>query len=418
MAKSIVSIAKGTDAEKMVEEALSQLGGVSSLIKAKSRVVIKPNAGHPFPPESSVNTSPEVVTAVIKEIRKANPSEIIVAESSAIGCDTMECLEASGIRNAAEEGGIDGIIDIKEDKDLINIPIRDARSDLTKIRLPRFLLEADHIVNLPIFKSHVSMVFTCALKNIKGVVQDKVHYQMHQTILADAIMDLWSVIKADLSIADLIRPAEGFGPHSTCPVDFGCIVAGKDPVAVDATICRMVGLDVNKVPYFEPARERAIGNFDEERIEIRGRRVEEVYKKLWLPYLEGFEAWPDYSFNTEGACSSCQGLLAFTMENLKAMGEYERNAGISIAIGRKKALPEGIKRGKDLILVGDCVKKFRSQGVFAGGCPPVEPFPLFAIMDREDYIEDRPGIRERYEATAKVFQEYLRSLRPGDHNHS
>ena len=46
-------------------------------------------------------------------------------------------------------------------------------------------------------------------------------------------MDLWSIIRADLNIADMIRPAEGFGPHTTIPMDMGCLVAGKDPVAVD-----------------------------------------------------------------------------------------------------------------------------------------------------------------------------------------
>ena len=250
MEKSIVSIAKGTDVEEMVHEVLAPLGGVGALIRPKSTVVIKPNAGHAAPAETSVNTNPELVAAVVREIRKAEPKEIIVAEASAIGCDTMECLEVSGILKAAEEAGADRIIDIKGDKDLLDIPIRDARSDLTKVRLPRFLLEAEHIVNLPIFKSHCSMVFTCALKNLKGVVQDKAHYQMHQTDLAEAMMDLWSVIKADLNIADLIRPAEGFGPHSTIPTDFGCLVAGKDPVAVDAPACRMVGLDMNQVAYF------------------------------------------------------------------------------------------------------------------------------------------------------------------------
>ena len=41
MAKSVVSIVKGTDAEKMVAEALSLLGGVSALIKPGS-------THHPF----------------------------------------------------------------------------------------------------------------------------------------------------------------------------------------------------------------------------------------------------------------------------------------------------------------------------------------------------------------------------------
>jgi len=410
MSKSIVSIVKGTDTEKLVDEALSLLGGVDSLIKPNSIVVIKPNAGHPFPPETSVNTSPTVVSAVIKVLRKAKPKQIILAEASAIGCDTMESLEVSGIRKAAEDAGADRIIDIKAEKDLISIPIRDARSDLTRVLLPRFLIEADHIVNLPIFKAHVSVVFTCALKNIKGVVQDKVHQQMHLTNLAEALVDLWSVIKPDLSIVDMIRPAEGFGPHSTSPVDFGCIVAGKDPAAVDATVCRMVGLDIKKVDYYKPAREQGIGNIDEDQIEIRGKRIEEVFKQLWLPYLGGFEQWPEYNIYAENACSSCQSLLAFTMEKLKSLGEYEKNAGISILIGPKKKLPERVKPGKDLIIIGDCLRKYRGQGSFAIGCPPLEPFPLWAIIDRRDHTEMGPDFRDRMAADAKAFDDYMAKI--------
>jgi uncharacterized protein (DUF362 family) len=409
MRKSIVSIAKGTDVGSMVEEVLEPLGGVRSLIKPKSTVVLKPNAGHVAPPESSVNTNPLLIAAVIKEVRKANPKEIILAEASAIGCDTMESLKVSGILKAAEDAGIDRVIDIKSDKDLINVPIRDARSDLTKVRLPRFLLEAEHIINMPIFKSHCSMVFTCALKNLKGVVQDKVHYEMHQTDLAKAMMDLWSVIKADLNIADLIRPAEGFGPHSTVPVEFGCLVAGKDPVAVDGTACRMVGLDTSQVAYFEPARERGLGNYEEKLIEVRGKSIDEVFKPLWLPYLEGLEKYPEYKIDTEGACSSCLSLVGLTMEKLKALGEYDKNKDVTIFVGRKKAIPDDLDPYR-VILFGDCLKKYRKKGVFVGGCPPAEPHPLWAVVDRKDYTEIGPELRPRMAKEAPYFEAYMEKL--------
>jgi uncharacterized protein (DUF362 family) len=409
MRKSVVSIARGTDVESLVQEVLEPLGGVRSLIEPRSTVVLKPNAGHLAPPESSVNTNPAVVAAVIKEVRKANPKEIILAEASAIGCDTMESLKVSGILKAAEHAGIDKIIDIKSDKDLINVPIRDARSDLTKVRLPRFLLEAEHIINMPIFKSHCSMVFTCALKNLKGVVQDKVHYEMHQTDLAKAMMDLWSVIRADLSIADLIRPAEGFGPHSTVPVEFGCLVAGKDPVAVDATACRMVGLDISQVAYFEPARERGLGNYEEKLIEVQGKSIDEVFKPLWLPYLEGLEKYHEYKIDTEGACSSCLSLVGLTMEKLKALGEYDKNKDARIFVGRKKAIPEDLDPYR-VILFGDCLKKYRSKGVFVGGCPPAEPHPLWAIVDRKDYTEIGPELRPRMAKEAPYFEAHMEKL--------
>lgn len=417
MLRSVVSIVKGDDPEKMVEEVLDHLGGVRSLIKKGSTVVLKPNAGHPGPPGTSINTNPAVVSAVIKNVQKANPKKIILAEAAAIGCDTMDCLEVSGIKKAAIEAGVDDIRDIKSDKDLLTIPIRDARSSIQKVLLPRFIVEAEHIVNLPIFKSHCSMVFTCALKNMKGVVQDKVHYQMHQTNLAEAMMDIWSVIKADLNIADLIRPAEGFGPHFTMPTDFGCLIAGKDPVAVDATACRLSGLDLGSVPYFDPAHERGLGNFQEDRIEVRGRSIEETRRSLWFPYLEGFDKYPEYNIDVTGACSSCLALVGLTMERLKSLNQYDNNSDLTILVGRKKEIPKGVPPEK-LILVGDCLKKFRNQGIYVEGCPPGEPVPCWSIVDRVSMVDvdiSNPEIfkiaRARMEQEAFPFIEHMIKLK-------
>ena len=59
-----------------------------------------------------------MVAAVIKEVRKAKPKEIIVAESASIGTDTLDCFEVTGIGKAAEEAGADRLVDIKKEKDL------------------------------------------------------------------------------------------------------------------------------------------------------------------------------------------------------------------------------------------------------------------------------------------------------------
>jgi len=40
-----------------------------------------------------------------------------------------------------------------------------------------------------------------------------------------------------------------------------------------------------------------------------------------LTYLEGFEKYPEYNIDTEGACSSCLGLVQLTLEKLKSLDE-------------------------------------------------------------------------------------------------
>ena len=152
-------------------------------------------------------------------------------------------------------------------------------------------------------------------------------------------------------------------------------------MAVDATACRLTGLDLGIVPYFGPAHERGLGNFEEDQIEIRGRRIEEISRVFWFPYLEGFDKYKEYTIDTAGACSSCMALVGLTMEKLKSLNQYDDNSDVTIMVGRKKEIPEGIDP-KKLILVGDCLKKFKKKGLHVEGCPPGEPAPHWAIVDR------------------------------------
>ena len=429
MAKSVVSIVKGKNPEELVELALDHLGGVKAFIKPGSTVVVKPNAGHMGGPDSSINTNPAVVAAVIKTVRKANPKKIILAEASAVGCDTMQCLEVSGIKQAALDAGADEVRDIKNDKDLIRVDIKNPSCSIKHVDLPRFLVDADHLVNVPVFKCHVSMVFTCALKNLKGVVQDRVHYLMHTTNLAGAMMDLGELLQEKtFTIADLYRPMEGFGPHNGTPVKFDCILAGKDLVAVDATACRMVGLPIEKVDFFDAAREKGLGNFNEDAIEIRGSSIKEVFQQLYMPYLEGFGAFPEYHFYVKNACSTCQGLTAFTVSKLMSLDEYEKNAGVHIILGRHNKIPEGIDDGQAVFLMGDCTQVLKKKLGKAGincihvtGCPPGEPFLVWSIVDRQEYKEMSPEefkevaplLRRRMEQEEISFKDWLGKQKRG-----
>ena len=81
----------------------------------------------------SGRTSPETLRAVIREVKKAQPSRIIVAESAAIGCDTMECFEVSGQADVAREEGVE-LYDIKAEKDLVNVAVRGYKSNIRDVK--------------------------------------------------------------------------------------------------------------------------------------------------------------------------------------------------------------------------------------------------------------------------------------------
>ncbi len=414
--KTIVALSKEPGIQESVSKVFDLLGGVTNMIEKGSTVVLKPNAGHANGPETSVCTNPEVVRAVIREVKKASPKRIIVAEAAAVGCNTMECLEVSGIMAVAEEEGVD-LIDIKSDPDLINVPVRGYRSNISHVKLPRFLIEAEHIINLPILKAHASMVFSCALKNIKGVVQDQVHRQMHQQNLTMAMMDVWYATRADINIVDAIRPASGYSPHTPVPVDVGCILGSYDPVAVDLVACDLVGIDTNMVDYFKVADEAGLGVTDRDQIQIVGEDLEKCKTKIWVPYLEDISTrWPEYDMHLEGACSSCQALVTLNMETLKPLGFYEKCSDMTVVAGGKNTLPDGLDP-KKVVLHGNCTKKHLKQypdALFIEGCPPVEPALYMTIS--EGKLIDGSGdqfstyVRPRMEADNPKWRAYVEEV--------
>ena len=45
------------------------------------------------------------------------------------------------------------------------------------------------------------------------------------------------------------------------------------------------------------------------------------------------------------------------------------------------------------------------------GCPPAEPFPLWSIVDRKDYVEVPPWVRERMAKEEELFVTHQKKLK-------
>ena len=66
--KAQVALVKSDVIQANVSRVFDLLGGVENMIKPGTVVMLKPNAGHAEPPETSVCTNPEVIRAVIREV--------------------------------------------------------------------------------------------------------------------------------------------------------------------------------------------------------------------------------------------------------------------------------------------------------------------------------------------------------------
>ncbi|MFZ5626704.1 MAG: DUF362 domain-containing protein, partial [Bacillota bacterium] len=72
------------EVEKGIEEVLACFGGIEALIRSGERVLIKPNMLEGLPPERAVTTHPEVVRAVIRQVKRAGGIPL-VGDSPGIG---------------------------------------------------------------------------------------------------------------------------------------------------------------------------------------------------------------------------------------------------------------------------------------------------------------------------------------------
>jgi uncharacterized protein (DUF362 family) len=77
------------------------------------------------------------------------------------------------------------------------------------------------------------------------------------------------------NIVDGIVGMEGNGPIQGTARRSGVLVFGADPVAVDATAARLMGVEPRNVWYIAQA-DRFLGNMGDDRIEQRGESLERL----------------------------------------------------------------------------------------------------------------------------------------------
>ena len=89
------------------------------------------------------------------------------------------------------------------------------------------------------------------MKNFFGLVPGSVYgwpkNKLHYIGINEAIVALNRVFRNTFAIVDGIVGMEGNGPIQGKPKPAGVIVMGRDLVAVDATCCRIMGIDPEKV---------------------------------------------------------------------------------------------------------------------------------------------------------------------------
>jgi uncharacterized protein (DUF362 family) len=233
------------------------------IIPDNSKVVIKVNLSTPFEENAKAsNTSPEILEQVCKLV-KGRTKNVTVGESNGMRYDTEQAFEVSKYYPILETYGVKMVNFTKDDWVASDEPL------LKGWKLPKTLLEADVLITLPVLKTHATTVFTGALKNQFGCVPRQDRILLHPR-LDEVLVTLNRILQPRLTIMDGIIGMEGRGPINGIPREYGRIIASTDPVAVDATAMRLVGIDPMTSKHVRLAAEDGLGNIDQSDIDIDG----------------------------------------------------------------------------------------------------------------------------------------------------
>ncbi|MGH9667779.1 MAG: DUF362 domain-containing protein, partial [Bryobacteraceae bacterium] len=98
--------------------------------------------------------------------------------------------------------------------------------------------------------------------------------QLHWVGIPRSIVELNRIFRRTFAIVDGVVGMEGNGPIQGTPKRCGVLVMGGDQVAVDATCCRVMGIDPDRIDYLRMSA--ALGHAAENRIEQRGEKIAAV----------------------------------------------------------------------------------------------------------------------------------------------
>ena len=240
-------------------------------VKGK-RVLLKPNLVE-FDKNTVINTDVAVVAAAFEAFSLLGAGEVRIGEGPGHRRDTYALAEEAGYRGLLEQ--FDRVfVDLNRD----DVSRVEGFADESEIYLPQTALAADLIVSIPKMKTHHWAGATLAMKNFFGLVPGAVYgwpkNTLHAIGITRSVVELNRIFSKSFAIVDGIVGMEWNGPVQGTPKQAGVLVMGSDLRAVDATCCRIMGIDPARIAYIEGSAH--LGNATVEGVEQRGENVASV----------------------------------------------------------------------------------------------------------------------------------------------
>jgi uncharacterized protein (DUF362 family) len=236
-------------------------------------VLLKPNLVG-LDPLGMMNTHPAVITAARESFLRLGAAEVMVGDGPAMDRDTQAVLESIRLREFA--GPLSRFfVDLNVD-DVERVLLKTRASRLRELYFPKTVRGVDFLVSLPKLKTHHWAGVTLSLKNMFGVIPGSCYGWpkniLHWAGIDRAILDINAAVRPDFAIVDGIIGMEGNGPIQGVSKTAGVLIAGDDPVAVDSTSARIMGLAPEKIDHIARAA-TLLGHIETQKIRQLGEGI-------------------------------------------------------------------------------------------------------------------------------------------------
>lgn len=266
MSKVIISDVQNNKISEIIKNVF-EIFEVEDKVKDK-KVLVKPNLLGPFPPERGVTTDPRVISAIVQELKKCKPKDIVVGDNSgSIHFDPFKIAKITGILDASNECYSNiarEVVEVKVESEFIE-----------ELFISRMVKEADYVINVPKFKTHSLTTITGAIKNMFGIIPGGKKAKLHSFTrsikeFAELLVDIYQIRIPDLNIMDAIIGMEGAGPTNGKTRIINKIISSDNGVSLDSVMAAMMGLKPFTIELLQVAKKRNLGETDISNIIIDG----------------------------------------------------------------------------------------------------------------------------------------------------
>ncbi len=254
-----IALAHGKNRARNATLALKALGGMGAFVKPGDKVLLKVNAAFAVPPVLGATTHPDLVARVVELCLQAGAGGVRITDNPIN--DPSSCFELTGIGPAGRKAGADLFLPTPDRFTAYSLPGGQLIQGWPVLSKP--LRWADRVIGLAPVKDHHRSGASLTIKNWYGLLGGRRNI-FHQQIHA-VIAELAMLIKPSLVILDGTQSMMTNGPTGGSLDDLKAtqtLIAGTDPVAVDALGAALLGRRVENLPYLAMAEKAGAGTVD------------------------------------------------------------------------------------------------------------------------------------------------------------